>query len=59
MKMYVEVDVRMHVFLTAAVVEGEWSASRSDRFIPEERASGTHRMGGLVDAKAGLDYIEE
>jgi hypothetical protein len=59
MKTYAGVDEQMHVFLTSAVVEGEWSASRPDRFISEERASGTPRIGGLVGARAGLDDIEE
>jgi hypothetical protein len=33
----------------------EWSSSRPDRFIPEERASGTHLIGGWVGPRAGLD----
>jgi hypothetical protein len=32
---------------------GEWSASRPDRFIPRERAPGTHWIGGW----AGLARI--
>jgi hypothetical protein len=36
--MYEEVDVQIHVFLTSALVGGEWSASRPDRFTPRKRA---------------------
>jgi hypothetical protein len=32
------VDVHIHVFLTSALVGNEWSASRSCRFTPGERA---------------------
>jgi hypothetical protein len=31
-------DVWIHVFLTSALVGGEWSASRPGRFTPWERA---------------------
>jgi hypothetical protein len=31
MKSYGGVDVQIHVFLTSALVGGEWSASRPDR----------------------------
>jgi hypothetical protein len=34
--------------LTSALDGGEWSASRSGRFTPRERASGTHWIGGWV-----------
>jgi hypothetical protein len=33
MKAYGEVDVYIHIFLTSALVGGEWSASRPGRFI--------------------------
>jgi hypothetical protein len=39
-----------HSFLTSALDEGEWSASP-----PGERTLGTHRTGGWVGPKAGLD----
>jgi hypothetical protein len=42
MKAYEEVDVQIHIFLTSALDGGEWSASHPGRFIPGERAPGTH-----------------
>jgi hypothetical protein len=47
------------IFLTSALVEGEWSAPRSGRFTPEERAPGTHWIGGWVGPRAGLDDTEK
>jgi hypothetical protein len=49
MKAYGGVDVYSHIFLTSALVGGEWSASRPGRFTTGERARGT---------KAGLDAVE-
>jgi hypothetical protein len=40
-------DVQIHVFLSLALVGGEWSASRLRRFNPGKRALGTHWIGGL------------
>jgi hypothetical protein len=34
-------DVQIHIFLTAALVGAEWSASRPNRFIPGKINSGT------------------
>jgi hypothetical protein len=45
MKAYGVIDVQMHIFLTSALVGGEWSASRPGRFTSEERAPGTHWVG--------------
>jgi hypothetical protein len=59
MKAYVGVDVEIHIFLTSALVGGEWSTSRPGRFTPGERASGTHWIGGWVDLRAGLDDVEK
>jgi hypothetical protein len=44
----------IHIFLTSALVGGEWSASRPGRFTP-----GTHFIGGWVDPRAGLDDMEK
>jgi hypothetical protein len=54
MKMYVEVDVQMHIFLTSALVGGEGSASRPGRFTP-----GRHWIEGWVGPTAGLDNVEK
>jgi hypothetical protein len=58
MNTYGGMDVYIHVFLTSALVEGEWSASRPCRFTPGERAPGTHWIGGWLDPRAGLDDTE-
>jgi hypothetical protein len=47
------VDVQIHIFLTSALVGGEWSASRPGRFIP-----GTHCIGDWVGPRACLDHTE-
>jgi hypothetical protein len=57
MKMYGGVDVQIHVFLTSALARGEWLASRPSCFIPEEKASGTHWIGGWVGPRAALDEM--
>jgi hypothetical protein len=57
MKAY-EVDVQIHIFLTSALVGGEWSTSRPGRFTPGERAPGTHFIG-WVDLRASLDDLEK
>jgi hypothetical protein len=59
MKEYVGMDVYIHVFLTLALGGDEWSASRSGRFTPGERAPGTNWIGGWVDLRAGLDTLEK
>jgi hypothetical protein len=46
-------------FLDAALAGGEWSASRPGRFTLGERAPSTHRIGGCVDPRAGLDDVEK
>jgi hypothetical protein len=59
MKAYGGVDVYIHIFLTTALVGGEWSASRLIRFTPTtERAPGIHWIV-WVDPRAGLDDIEK
>jgi hypothetical protein len=59
MKTYGGVDVYTHVFLTLALVGGEWSASHPRRFTPGERAPATYWIGGWVDPRAGLDNMEK
>jgi hypothetical protein len=46
-------------FLTSALDGGDWLAWRSSRFIPGERARGTHWIGGWVDPRAGLEATEK
>jgi hypothetical protein len=59
MNTYGGVDVQIQVFLTSALVGGEWSASRPCCFTPGERAPGTHGTGGWVDPRARLDDTEK
>jgi hypothetical protein len=49
----------MHVFLTSALVGGEWSASRPGRFTPRKSAPLTHWTGGRVGPRSGLDDVEK
>jgi hypothetical protein len=59
MKAYGGVFVEIYIFLTSALVGGEWSASLSSRFTPGEIAHDTHWIGGWVGPRAGLDDVEE
>jgi hypothetical protein len=59
MKAYGGVDVLIYIFLTSALAGGEWLASHPGRFIPGERTSSTHWIGGWVDVRAALDYMEK
>jgi hypothetical protein len=59
MKAYGGVDVHIHIFLTSALVGGEWSASRPGRLTRGERTRGTHWIGSWVDPRAGLDDVEK
>jgi hypothetical protein len=43
--------------LTSALDVGEWSASRSGRFTPRERAPGIHWIGGWVGPRAVLNVV--
>jgi hypothetical protein len=53
------VDVYIYISLTSALGGGEWSTSRPGHFTPEERAPGTHWIGGWVDLRVGLDDLEK
>jgi hypothetical protein len=44
-------------FLTSALDGGEWSASRTGRLTPRERAPGTHSIGGWVGPRAVLNAV--
>jgi hypothetical protein len=59
MKAYGEVNVQINASLTSAVVGDEWSASRTSRFTPGERAPGTHWIGGWVGPRTSLDDAEK
>jgi hypothetical protein len=53
------VGLQIHIFLTSALVGGEWPASRPGRFNPGERTPGTHWIWGWVDPRTGLDDVEK
>jgi hypothetical protein len=48
-------EVKRHAFFEG----GMWSVSRSGRFTPGERGSGTPWIGGWVGPVAGLDAVNE
>jgi hypothetical protein len=50
---------RSTFYLTSALVGCEWSASRIGRFIPGEKAPGTHWIGGSVGPRTGLNNVEK
>jgi hypothetical protein len=58
MKAYGVVDVYTQVFLTSALIGGEWSASHPDRFTPGETAAST-LWKGLVGLRDGLDDTDK
>jgi hypothetical protein len=57
MKAYWGVEVNPHSFLASAHDGGEWSASRSSRFIPRERALVSYWIGGCVEPRGSLDAV--
>jgi hypothetical protein len=59
MKVCRGVDVKIHVFLTSALVGGERSASRLGRFILGGKAPRTHWRGGWVGLRTGLDAVDK
>jgi hypothetical protein len=59
MKVYGGVDIYIHIFLTSALLRGEWSASYTGRFTPGERAPGTHWIEGWMCPRTGRDYVEK
>jgi hypothetical protein len=46
-------------FLTSALDDGGWSASRSGRFIPGGIATGTYWIGGWVGIRVCLNAMEK
>jgi hypothetical protein len=58
MKTYGGVDASIHIFLTSALVGGEWSASRLGRFTSGERAPGAHWIEDWVGSRTGLDDVK-
>jgi hypothetical protein len=58
MKAHGGVDVWVRVFLTLAVVGGEWSVSLPDRITLGERVPIIHWIGGCMGPRTGLDDVE-
>jgi hypothetical protein len=56
-KMYGGADIQIHVFLTLALAESEWSASRHGRFIHGGKSPSTNWIGGWVGPRASLDNM--
>jgi hypothetical protein len=59
MKAYRRVDVESHIFLNLPLGGGECSASRPGLFTPVERTPATHRIGGWVELRAGLENVKK
>jgi hypothetical protein len=57
MKVYWESGDSSTHSLNSALDGGEWSASRSGRFNPRERAPGTHWIGGWVGPGAVMVMV--
>jgi hypothetical protein len=58
MKTYGEVEILIEVFVTSALIGGDWSPSRMGRFNSEEKTPSTHWKGGWVSPRTGLDDVE-
>jgi hypothetical protein len=54
-----EMDVYIQIFLTWALVGGEWSASCPGHFTPSEKTLGTLWTGDSVGPRACLDDRDE
>ena len=52
---YRGVEVQLYPFMTTALDRGEGSAARPGRSLPPGERPGTHRTGGWVGPRAGLD----
>jgi hypothetical protein len=53
------VYVQIHIFLTLALVRGEWSASLPGWFTSSEKAPITNRRGGWVGPRTCMDNMEK
>jgi hypothetical protein len=58
MKTYGAVKVQIHVFLTSALAEGEWSASLPCHFMPGGKNPSTQWTGGWVGPIVNLDDMD-
>jgi hypothetical protein len=58
MEAYWGLDVEFKVFLTSALVGGEWSASFPGRVTSGERGPDIHWKDGWVGPIPGLDDVE-
>jgi hypothetical protein len=59
MKTYGGLDAQIYVFLTSALVVGEWSASPTVALPSSKKVPDTQWIGGLVGPRAGLDDMEK
>jgi hypothetical protein len=59
MKAYVGVDVKIHVFLTSALLAGEWSASGHGSFTPRKQSPVPVYIGGWVSPRTGMEDVEK
>jgi hypothetical protein len=56
-KIYCEVEVKLHAVLTSVLGGGDWQASRPSHFTPGVKATDTPWIGGWVGPTAGLDAV--
>jgi hypothetical protein len=54
----VGVGKELYSFIISSFNGGEWLTLSTGRFIPGERVSHNHQMGGLLDPIVGLDDLE-
>ena len=59
MKVYEKVRLQLYLFVTEALLRLSGQVFLSCPFIPGENAHGTLRIGGCVDATAGVNTLEK